>query len=431
MSKRNNLVRKNIILSVVFKGLSVGLSLLLLPLTVNYLSKVEYGIWVTLLGVLSWVNYLDMGIGPGLRNKLTESVSLGDMKAFRSYLSSGIAMIGGICFCIFIIFLGGLQIINLNAFLNTNDINGYLLYYSTLYTGIIVLLLFFFSIMDQVYNAFQKTALPGMVGVIQSILMLGMVYYLTYFNYRSMLYFIIAFGFSALISKLGICIWFFSKHKQLLPHHNLINSSHMKGLVTLSGKFMLLNLTCIFIYSSANFMITLRLGPEFVRDFDVVFRVFYFISTLYFFMFNPLWSAYTDAYVKKDFIWIQKTLKRTTLLIIPVSVVVVVVGLNITFITKLWTGLELDIPSSLPITIGFYTIGLYWLANWNYFINGSGLVNIEIIVSVIAAIGTAVLSWMLMPIMGVTGMALSMAIVVFLFGTAMCIQTIYILKNKL
>ncbi|WP_288759805.1 hypothetical protein [uncultured Veillonella sp.] len=431
MSKRNNLVRKNIILSVVFKGLSVGLSLLLLPLTVNYLSKVEYGIWVTLLGVLSWVNYLDIGIGPGLRNKLTESVSLGDMKAFRSYLSSGIAMIGGICFCIFIIFLGGLQIINLNAFLNTNDINGYLLYYSTLYTGIIVLLLFFFSIMDQVYNAFQKTALPGMVGVIQSILMLGMVYYLTYFNYRSMLYFIIAFGFSALISKLGICIWFFSKHKQLLPHYNLINSSHMKGLVTLSGKFMLLNLTCIFIYSSANFMITLRLGPEFVRDFDVVFRVFYFISTLYFFMFNPLWSAYTDAYVKKDFIWIQKTLKRTTLLIIPVSVVVVVVGLNINFITKLWTGLELDIPGSLPITIGFYTIGLYWLANWNYFINGSGLVNIEIIVSVIAAVGTAILSWMLMPIMGTTGMALAMAVIVFLFGTAMCIQTIYILKNKL
>lgn len=153
MTERNNLVRKNIVLSVIFKGLSVGLSLLLLPLTVNYLSQVEYGIWVTLLGVLSWVNYLDMGIGPGLRNKLTEAVSLKDVTAFKSFLSSGIVMIGGVCFAAFIALIVGLKFVNLNEVLNTTEVSSGLLYHATLYTGIIVLILFFFSIMDQVYNA--------------------------------------------------------------------------------------------------------------------------------------------------------------------------------------------------------------------------------------------------------------------------------------
>lgn len=427
MVKRNNLVRKNIVLSVIFKGLSVALSLLLLPLTVNYLSQVEYGIWVTLLGVLSWVNYLDMGIGPGLRNKLTEAVSLKDVQTFKSYLSSGIVMITGLCITIFIIFYGALQFADLNKILNTTEVASELLYYATLYTGIIVLFLFFLSIMDQVYNSFQQTSIPGFVGVIQSMLMIGFIYFLIYFNYRNMLYFILAFGISAVCSKLGMCIWFFCRHKRLLPSFRFVNKERMVSLISLSAKFLLLNVTCIFIYSSADFMITLRLGPDLVRDFDIVFKVFYFISTLYFFMFNPLWSAYTDAYVKKDFNWIQKTLRKTTLLIIPVILAVIVVAFNIRFITHIWTGIELNIPDSLPIAIGLYTVGLYWLANWNYFINGSGQVNLEIIVSVIAAVGTAILSWILMPILGTTGMALAMAIIVILFGTAMCIQTLRIL----
>lgn len=426
--KRNKLIRKNVILSVIFKGISVALSLLLLPLTVNYLSQVEYGIWVTLLGVLSWVNYLDMGIGPGLRNKLTEAISLGDIQSFKSYLSSGIVMIAGLCIAVFTILYGALQFADLNKILNTAEVTSELLYSATLYTGIIVFFLFFLSIMDQVYNAFQQTAIPGFVGVIQSILMIGFIYFLIYFDYRNMIYFILAFGASAVFSKLGMCIWFFSRHRGLLPSSKLVNKNHMVSLISLSAKFLLLNMTCIFIYSSADFMITLRLGPDLVRDFDIVFKVFYFISTLYFFMFNPLWSAYTDAYVKKDFNWIRKTLRKTTLLIIPVILAVVVVAFNIRLITHIWTGIELDIPDSLPFAIGLYTVGLYWLANWNYFINGSGQVNLEIIVSVIAAIGTAILSWTLMPVLGTTGMALAMAIVVILFGTAMCIQTLRILN---
>ena len=339
-------------------------------------------------------------------------------------------MIGGVCFAAFIALIVGLKFVNLNEVLNTTEVSSGLLYHATLYTGIIVLILFFFSIMDQVYNAFQQTAIPGFINVIQSTIMLGIVYYLTYFNYRNMLYFVIAFGVSAILSKVGMCLWFFLRHKHLLPGYHFIDIERMKSLVTLSAKFLLLNVTCIFIYSSADFMITLRLGPEYVRDFDIAFKVFYFISTLYFFMFNPLWSAYTDAYIKKDFGWIRKTLKKTTLLIIPVILAVIIVGANIRLITRIWTGLELDIPNTLSVAIGLYTIGLYWLANWNYFINGSGQVNLEIVVSVISALGVAGLSWTLMSIMGTTGMALAMAIVVFLFGTAMCIQTLRILKNE-
>ena len=90
MESRNKNVKKNILWSFALKALSVGLSFLVLPLTVNYLTAVEYGVWVTLFSVMNWVNMLDMGIGLGLRNRLAEAVAEQDGHLVRCYMSAGI-----------------------------------------------------------------------------------------------------------------------------------------------------------------------------------------------------------------------------------------------------------------------------------------------------------------------------------------------------
>lgn len=69
MNIRSQKVKKNIIYSFLLKFLSIGLSFILLPLTVHYLTEVEYGIWVTLFTIMNWVNFLNMGLGLGLRSK--------------------------------------------------------------------------------------------------------------------------------------------------------------------------------------------------------------------------------------------------------------------------------------------------------------------------------------------------------------------------
>jgi len=60
----------------------------LVPVAINYLGKVEYGIWLTLASILSWLINLDFGIGNGLRNKLAESLALNDLKLARIYVST-------------------------------------------------------------------------------------------------------------------------------------------------------------------------------------------------------------------------------------------------------------------------------------------------------------------------------------------------------
>ncbi|MBL7937415.1 MAG: hypothetical protein JNM51_16535, partial [Bacteroidia bacterium] len=70
--------KKNILASVLIKGISVVTSFVLVPLTIHYLNPINYGIWLTLYSVISWFGLLDIGLGNGLRNKFAEAIANND-----------------------------------------------------------------------------------------------------------------------------------------------------------------------------------------------------------------------------------------------------------------------------------------------------------------------------------------------------------------
>ena len=61
--------------AMVYKGISMALSLVYVPVVLNYLGDYKYGVWASILNILSWISYFDLGIGNGLRNRLSESLA--------------------------------------------------------------------------------------------------------------------------------------------------------------------------------------------------------------------------------------------------------------------------------------------------------------------------------------------------------------------
>ena len=61
--------------AMVYKGVSMVLSLVYVPIVLNYLGDYKYGVWASILNILSWISYFDLGIGNGLRNRLSESLA--------------------------------------------------------------------------------------------------------------------------------------------------------------------------------------------------------------------------------------------------------------------------------------------------------------------------------------------------------------------
>ena len=60
--------KKNILLSFFNKIIAIVISFALVPITVNYLDQEQYGIWLTITSIVSWISFFDLGLGHGFKN---------------------------------------------------------------------------------------------------------------------------------------------------------------------------------------------------------------------------------------------------------------------------------------------------------------------------------------------------------------------------
>ena len=87
-SQRSLIVKKNIIASLLIKGCSIIVSLLLVPLTLDYVSSEMYGIWLTLSSIMLWLNFFDVGFTLGLKNRLAEAIAIKDWNRGKALVST-------------------------------------------------------------------------------------------------------------------------------------------------------------------------------------------------------------------------------------------------------------------------------------------------------------------------------------------------------
>jgi len=91
--ERSVKAKKNILASFVIKGLGIAISLVLVPLTINYINPSRYGIWLTLSSIVGWFSFFDIGFGNGLRNKLAEAKAKGEEELAKIYVSTTYAIL--------------------------------------------------------------------------------------------------------------------------------------------------------------------------------------------------------------------------------------------------------------------------------------------------------------------------------------------------
>ena len=68
-NERTSKIKKNVVIMLGIKGVSLLISLLYVPLLLHSMNAVNYGIWLTLTSLIAWISMFDIGLGNGLRNK--------------------------------------------------------------------------------------------------------------------------------------------------------------------------------------------------------------------------------------------------------------------------------------------------------------------------------------------------------------------------
>src|SRR5690554_1864816 len=97
--------KKNILGSIFIKGASIAISLVMVPLTIEYVNPSRYGIWLVLSSIVGWFSFFNIGLTHGLRNKFAEAKAVGDESTAQTYVSTTYATLALIFGAVWIIFL--------------------------------------------------------------------------------------------------------------------------------------------------------------------------------------------------------------------------------------------------------------------------------------------------------------------------------------
>ena len=57
----------------------------------KYLDSSEYGIWLAIFSTVTWINFFDLGVGNGLRNRLTMCFAKNNIIQAKKFIGSALA----------------------------------------------------------------------------------------------------------------------------------------------------------------------------------------------------------------------------------------------------------------------------------------------------------------------------------------------------
>ena len=86
-------MKKNVLYMFLIKGCSIFLGLFTVPLTLGYVNKETYGLWLTISSMIAWMSYFDIGINNGLKNNLAAAFATSDYELGKRLVSTTYAVL--------------------------------------------------------------------------------------------------------------------------------------------------------------------------------------------------------------------------------------------------------------------------------------------------------------------------------------------------
>lgn len=430
-SERSKEAVKGVLLSVLAKMISVLSSLLIVPLTIDYVNPTQYGIWLTLSSIIGWVTFFDLGLGNGFRNRFAEAKAKGDIELAKRYLSTTYFAVFTIVFVVFLIILVGNKLVNWSSILNVDNC------YADELSKIFVILAAFFC-MNMVANlvcsmltADQKAGVASMIQGGGQFLSLISICILTRISEGSLTNLALYFaGMPCLFTiVVSVIIYSSKKYRNISPHFSYVKISLIRNIMGLGVKFFVIYLCIILLFQIMNIVISRELGPESVTEYNIAYKYFLVLNMVLNIIVLPFWSAFTDAYQKSDYGWMKSVtskLEMIGLASIPAAIIMVLLS---DFIYQIWIGNDVTIRYSLSIMMAVYMVLNCIATIYMTLINGIGTIRLQLVLYVI----TAVFSWPLLAIscrsFGLTGVLFFPTIVFFLQAFVGKIQLTKILNK--
>ncbi len=427
---RTQAIKRETSISFIVKMIGLGISYLLVSATVGYLNSERYGIWVTVLSIVSWISFLDIGLGNGMRNKLVQALVKGDKDKAKEYVSTTFYSIMMISLLVAILVVVSSFLLDWQKIFNTS-VSTEELAIMFLITGLFFAANFALTTFNHVFYAYQKPSLSAIVVLLSNLFAVIAIATLKTLVSEKLILLSLLYGVSQTIARLIISALFFKKHAEIKPSIRHFSSSRIREVMDLGVRFFLIQISAIVIFSTDNMIITQLLGPAEVTPYNVSHKLMNSITFVSSTIMTALWSAFTDAYERRDIAWIKRVIKELLKGMILAVLVMIAIYLFSPTILRIWLGDSIKVPNNLVLLMGIFILVVTWTSIFSHFVNGIGRLNLQLIMGIIGAVINIPLSIIFASSlnMGSTGVVLGSICSVSLFGIAGPIQTYIILKH--
>lgn len=414
---RSKKIQVNVLGSILLKGISILLSLVIVPLTINYISPYQYGVWITISSIIGWLSFFDIGFGNGLKNKFVEAVTHGKHKLAKIYVSTIYAVLAIIISVIWLLAIIGSNFINWAEFLNVKGIQNKDFFYILLIVVTTFAFQFVLGLINTILSAIQRPVITSLINVISQLLVLIGIFIMSKFTAGSILNLSLLTGVvnSAVLIAFSIYLYATSL-TTYAPKFGLINFKYAKSLMNVGLSFFILQVISIIYYETNNIIITKTLDPLNVTVYNLAYKYLTIIGMFFSIILAPFWSAFIEARVLKDINWMKAETRKLYKVFLFFVIGAVFLVIASPFVYGVWFGNAVSIPFVLTALMGIWQIINMWNSLHSTLIYGFGKIRVQMIASVTVGMLNIPLTILLCRYWGLSGVVFSQILLAILIS---------------
>jgi O-antigen/teichoic acid export membrane protein len=397
--------------------MSLVVNALIIPLTVRYLGKESYGLWVVITSTVIMYLILDIGIANTLTNLISEAYASGDETLATAYATTALWLILAIAAAFGAATWAAWPWIR---WAQIFDVRDPALAGVTSHTVAVALFLFLAALpcnlATRILAGYQELHIANGFAAGGNVLSLLSVAGVVFFH-GSLPSLVGAYAGSPVAANLACLLWIWMFHKPWMkPWPTRIVPRHIGRIFHSGSQFFVIQMASLVVSNSDNVVISHYLGPAEVTPYSIAWRLTGYLIGVQAIAFPAIWPAYSEAYTKGDLQWVQRTYRRVRRITLAYAIVG---GIGIFFfgrqIIGLWAGRQAE-PSMFLIRLMCIWMVICVIATNQACLMGAlGRVRRQAISSSVAAMVNLALSIWWVQVMGTVGVLLGTIVSYLIF----------------
>ena len=342
--------------SVASKALTLLVLFISVPLTISYLGPHRFGVWMTLASLIGFLGFLDFGIGSSLVNEVAHYKLKESRERLTRLITHALLLLATMGLMIAGLLIAAARTADLEWLFNaTGHIDPSELRASAYVLAILIGASLPIVGLQRIFLGLQRGFIYYLLAALGSLTSLSLLYYFSQREAGIPVLLLATYGMDlvATLPLLGILA-----ARKLVGRFDLSECwSDSKALMSHGSFYFILSIGGAAAWNSDFIIITSVNGAAALAAYAVSVRLFQLVETPLQMINTPLWSAYADAKVHGNSLFIRQTLKRSFWL----SFAAATVGCGLVavlheFIIRAWIREAVVLPWTLVATMAVWCI---------------------------------------------------------------------------